>query len=65
MKFLIWIAVIIPVALLKTIIENGTGQSIPPLLALLLTIPVFYFAPILCKKYDEYKKNQDDEDKTK
>ena len=57
MKFLIWAIALIISATVKVLIESATGEPLPLLITFIVTIPVFFIAPALCKKYDESKKN--------
>ena len=59
MKFLIWLGVLIPVAFLKVFLENAAGGPMPLLVTVIITAPVFFIAPALCRKYDERKKKND------
>jgi hypothetical protein len=56
MKFLIWAIAVIISATIKVFLEHATGGPVPLPVAFIITIPVFFIAPALCKKYDEYKK---------
>ena len=57
MKFLIWAIALIISATVKVLIESATGEPLPLLITFIVTIPVFFIAPALCKKYDESEKN--------
>ena len=61
MKFLIWAIALIISATVKVLIESATGEPLPLLITFIVTIPVFFIAPALCKKYDE-SKNKDNSD---
>ncbi len=55
MKFLIWAIAVIISATIKVFLEHATGGPLPLLITFIITIPVFFIAPALCRKYDESK----------
>ena len=61
MKFLIWLGCLIHAGILMTIVERATGGAVPIPFAFVITFPVFFIAPALCRKYDE-SKNKDNSD---